>query len=206
MDEKGNQWIAQQLIDHTLRTVRRTGLPVYQAQQQKGSSFGERLANAVEEVFAQDHQQLIIVGNDSPGLNARMLQKATRALQEQSMVIGPATDGGSYLIGLSRESYQRAAFVQLAWETSRLCADLLAYGTALGQSVDQLPLLHDIDSAQDLRRVWQQLPRWHRLRIGLHVHFQRACKPLTIFIFLQLHSALAAHARRGPPSHFSGYH
>jgi glycosyltransferase A (GT-A) superfamily protein (DUF2064 family) len=191
--------VARQLIAYTLRTVRKTGLPIYQPRQQIGSSFGERLANAVEDVFERGHQHLIIVGNDSPGLNLRLLQQANQALHEQAMVVGPARDGGSYLIGLSRQSYQRTSFVQLAWETNQLYADLLAYGSALGQSVDHLPTLSDIDSAEDLRRIWQQLPKWHGIRIWLNAHFQPTLKPTSVFISLQLHSQLSALAMRGPP-------
>lgn len=200
MGDKGNQWIAQQLIDHTLRTVRRTGLPVFRAQQQSGSSFGERLANAVEQVFAHGHQEVIIVGNDSPDLSLGLLHRAAKALQTQSMVIGPAQDGGSYLIGLSLQSYQRKSFIQLAWETDQLCVELLAYVAALGQSAFQLPPLCDIDSAQDLRKVWQQLPQWHRLRIQLSARFHTAEKPATILYSLQRLRQLTTRALRGPPN------
>jgi glycosyltransferase A (GT-A) superfamily protein (DUF2064 family) len=193
-------WVARQLIAHTLATVRQTGLPVYQARRQTGASFGERLANALEEVFQHGHQRVIIVGNDSPGLNLRLLQEANQALQEQSMVIGPATDGGSYLIGLSRYAYQRTAFVQLAWETAQLCDDLRAYSMALQQSTHQLPLLSDIDSAQDLQRVWRQLPQWHRFRIKVRARFQPSRKPSTIFRSPRLLPELAALALRGPPA------
>lgn len=178
-DARGNQAIARRLLEHTRRTVCRTGLPVYFSfsPQQTGDNFGERLANAVEGVFAQGHQRVLVIGNDTPEVTPALLQRAARDLDDFPLIIGPAIDGGAYLLGFRREAYHRSAFVHLAWESAEFRASLLDYARAHGHSFRLFRLLSDIDNARDLRRVWRRLPQGWLLYRQLAVYFTSLLAP-----------------------------
>ncbi|HAP59431.1 MAG TPA: hypothetical protein DCR93_08010 [Cytophagales bacterium] len=115
--------------------------------QQRGSSFGERLANAIEGVYALGYEQVIAIGTDSPELNAAQLTQTQELLQQYPAVYGPATDGGVYLIGLRADTYERDHFLKLAWQGEQLQASI---AQAHKQAVVWLGEACDIDSAEDL--------------------------------------------------------
>lgn len=166
---QATQRIVQAMILAARRTAQKTGLPLLSVSSvaQRGSSFGQRLANALEQVFAQGYHRVLAIGNDSPGLNTQLLQAAAAELCQRGLVIGPSADGGAYLIGISQEHYVREAFIGLPWETDRLGAALEAYAISQGEEHARLPLLEDADTADSLRRAWQSLPMSHLLRARL---------------------------------------
>ena len=68
---------------------------------QQGAHLGERLSHALTTRFGQGYSKVIFVGTDCPGLGSQTVRDAIRALNRQEVVIGPARDGGYYLIGFS---------------------------------------------------------------------------------------------------------
>lgn len=145
------------LLKHSLRQARKTKLPLFTcySPQQCGNTFGERLANALEDVFKSGYDNVLVIGNDSPGLSAGLLQKANRALLSGQLVLGPALDGGVYLIGISRAAYDRHQFLNLLWETPDLQASWRHYISEKNLAVTRLCGLTDIDTAADF---------WHFFR------------------------------------------
>jgi len=93
----------------------------------------------------------LILGTDSPHLPAARLRQAVDALRESDVVLGPADDGGYYLIGL--RAPQPALFDGIAWSTSQVLAQTLARAETLGLRVAVLPPYYDIDTPTDLRRL-----------------------------------------------------
>lgn len=156
---KANRQIAAQLLRHTHRTVCRSGLPyvVVTEKQQVGPTFGARISHAVSTVFARGYEHILILGSDCPQLQAKTLTAAAAQLARGRAVSGPATDGGAYLIGLSREQFCPEQFEQLAWETEHLHSELLALlARQSREGVYTFGTLADIDTSATL---WQQLPR-----------------------------------------------
>ncbi len=147
--------VSKVLLQHSLRELRKSKLPICPClgPQQEGDTFGERLANATEAVFAQGYQQVIIVGSDSPGLNAQTLREAQAHLEEKDAVLGPSSDGGLYLIGLKRNTYQREQFIALDWETDKLQASVAKYLGSMQTDAYLLPSLTDLDNADNFA-VW----------------------------------------------------
>jgi hypothetical protein len=99
-----NRRLSEWLIAHSREQARLSGLPVVwiSEREQRGDDFGARFSDAIGQVFAQGYEAVICIGNDSPGLRPAHLQEAARQLQAQPLVLGPATDGGVYLLGLRR--------------------------------------------------------------------------------------------------------
>jgi len=154
------------LIRKTLAEISKSGLPLIKSDDttQIGNSFGERLANAIEGVFEQGYEQVIAIGNDCPNFSHQMLQTAQVQLAAQKMVIGPAADGGAYLIGLHREIYKRQKFIDLDWETDELQKNLIDYGRELSTKIYSLSNEIDIDTEADLISFLQKFRQPGKLR------------------------------------------
>jgi len=123
--------------------------------QPAAGSLGERMAQAFGEAFAAGAGRVVVIGTDCPGLSAELLRQAFDQLLSHDMVVGPADDGGYYLIGMTE--LHPALFANKAWSTATVLPDTLADAARLGLRVAQLPTLHDVDSAQDLA-TWRGHP------------------------------------------------
>lgn len=147
-----NQSVARELIDKTFTEINEAGLPVvrFSSDVQVGDSFGERITHAFEVLFAEGFENVIAVGNDCPQLSSLHIQKACRGLSKHAFVIGPATDGGAYLIGAKRDVFDHESFRNLRWKTDALLSDLVLSVTRSGHPVKLLEELSDIDNRQDL--------------------------------------------------------
>jgi len=121
--------------------------------QPAAGSLGERMAHAFGEAFAAGAARVVIIGTDCPGLSAELLRQAFAELLHAEVVVGPADDGGYYLLGMTE--LQPELFANKDWSTATVLPDTLADAARLGLRVAQLPTLHDVDSAQDLAR-WRQ--------------------------------------------------
>ncbi|AHM62140.1 hypothetical protein D770_19445 [Flammeovirgaceae bacterium 311] len=126
----------------------------YQLQVQQGKDLGERMQLAFEKCFSQGAQRVCIIGSDCYELETEHLNKAYDALRQKDVVLGPAADGGYYLLGLQEQ--QPELFQHKIWSTPEVLADTLDDCERLGLSVQQLPQLHDLDNIQDLKRYRQK--------------------------------------------------
>jgi len=111
--------------------------------------LGERLYRAIEQSFAQGIERIVVIGSDCPSLTSELLTQAFQDLACHDLVLGPAADGGYYLIGLSRPIWE--LFQGIEWGTSRVLAQTLEIAQALELSYCLLPTLSDIDRPEDLQ-------------------------------------------------------
>lgn len=151
--------VVRRLIAHTRSLARKSGLPLFvvTSAEQVGSSFGERLYHAFCSVFARGFRSVIAIGNDCPQLAAQDLQAAHQLLQQGQAVLGPATDGGVYLLGLTREQLPgQEAFTAVRWHSAQVQKDLEQVLALPGGPVALLRPLADVDEAADLHRVFRQ--------------------------------------------------
>ena len=119
---------------------------------QPTGDLGHRMAAAFAAAFAAGAGRVAIIGTDCPGLRASHLRQAFAQLQTHDVAVGPATDGGYYLLGL--RAPQPELFLNKTWSTDSVLADTLADAQRLGLSVARLPELRDVDTAADLA-VWR---------------------------------------------------
>ena len=110
--------------------------------------LGERMRHACAEAFAAGATRVVLIGTDCPGLTAELLQRAFAALATYDLAIGPADDGGYYLLGMN--ALHEALFAGKRWSTPSVLAATLADAARLGLRVAQLPTLPDVDTAADL--------------------------------------------------------
>lgn len=130
---------------------------------QAGASFATRLASAVERAFAS-YDRVVVVGSDTPELDTGLLREAFSSLAPQESqgarqraVLGPATDGGYYLLGLS--CFTPAAFQDIPFGQAQVAAATLAALGRAGYAVRSLPPLADVDNAADLVALTVRLKR-----------------------------------------------
>ena len=118
---------------------------------QRGDSFAERLENAVADAFAAGWREVVVIGADTPRLEPRHLERAFSALTAgggRRAVVGPACDGGYYLLGLN--AFAPEAFRGIPLGTPAAGAATLASLGRAGFAVTTLAPLRDVDGAGDL--------------------------------------------------------
>lgn len=118
---------------------------------QATGDLGQRLVAAFAAAFAAGARRVVAIGIDCPELTAELLGQAFERLATVPVVIGPATDGGYYAIGLQRPIPE--LFVGIAWSSDRVCRQTLAIARRLGLTVAELPPLSDVDRPDDLARL-----------------------------------------------------
>lgn len=123
---------------------------VYKKQVQEGNDLGERMHHAFEYAFKQGSSEVIIIGSDCFEITAACIINAFDQLQNNAVVIGPATDGGYYLLGM-KQLHSRL-FEQINWSTNQVLATTIAICQANNLSFYLLPELSDIDTKEDLKR------------------------------------------------------
>ncbi len=121
-------------------------------QVQPDGDLGTRIVAALQAAFDQGAEGVVVIGIDCPGIDKRLLTQAFNALQQHDLVLGPATDGGYYLIGLRRLVPE--LFVGISWGTATVLETTLAIAHTLALGVAQLEPLTDVDYVADLP-IWQ---------------------------------------------------
>jgi len=117
-------------------------------QEQPAGDLGQRMGTAFENSFECGIMHIIGIGTDVPTLTAALLRQADINLKNHDVVLGPAADGGYYLIGMN--SFHPELFVGIDWGTECVYAQTLAICTRLGLKIAELPILNDIDRPEDL--------------------------------------------------------
>ncbi len=132
--------------------------PVH-AVRQRGVDLGERLANGLLDLAA-DRPAVAAVGSDSPQLRRERLEEAFAALDAGADVcLGPAEDGGYYLIAVKSSALEPRIFVDIPWSTSAVYLQTLAACHDLGLRVATLPRERDVDTPEDLAWLAEELAR-----------------------------------------------
>jgi uncharacterized protein len=119
---------------------------------QQGEGLGERLEKAFELVFALGFASVTVIGTDSPDLPLSYMEEAFRLSEKAGAdaVFGPAADGGYYLVAL--RCHHPGLFRDIPWSTNHVLEKSMTAATSLGLQVELLPVWHDIDTVEDLKR------------------------------------------------------
>ena len=119
----------------------------FQKKIQSTGDLGERMEQAFRVAFGAGAKKVVIIGSDCPELTGEMLQAAFDKLDGADFVLGPVPDGGYYLLGM--KELEPAVFQGIEWSTATVRARTLEKIAAAGKSCALLPLLSDVDTAED---------------------------------------------------------
>ena len=111
------------------------------------------MRRAFEDAFGEGFASGILLGSDVPDLPLYVLKEAIDALQRSDAVIGPAQDGGYYLIGFRRDAFPPDVFDGLPWGTAIVLRDTTARLAAHGCRIHLLPEWQDVDTVEDLEAL-----------------------------------------------------
>jgi len=134
----------------------------YLYQPQAGDTLGDRMASAFEDAFQNRVDQAALIGTDIPGLTPATLESAFDSLGKADVTLGPASDGGYYLIGMHRGAFPtaRKLFANMNWGTNNVLADTLEIAALSGLRTRLLEELTDVDVPSDLS-AWEQAVNNH---------------------------------------------
>jgi rSAM/selenodomain-associated transferase 1 len=137
-----------------LRTVVGTHTQVFA---QRGDTFAERLYHVCADLGAEGYRRVVVVGSDSPQVPAAWVRAAFTALGRWEGVLGPAEDGGYYLVGVRAEPAPPDLFRGIQMSTPHVLSDTLRRAAELGVEMELLPTTFDVDEASDLPRLARAL-------------------------------------------------
>lgn len=120
---------------------------------QDGRDLGERMANAFRALFSRGISRVVLVGSDLPDLPPAIFKEAFDALHTHDSVIGPASDGGYYLIGFRKETFLPDVFLDIAWSTNVVQEQTRKVFQRIGYRAHNLPQWRDVDTVEDLHAL-----------------------------------------------------
>lgn len=138
---------------------------------QHGVTLGERMAQAIDRAFTEGMRRVAVIGTDSPWIEHPLIEEAFAAMEHADLVIGPARDGGYYLVGLARPT--PGLFHGMPWSTSQVLDQTLGKARAFGLSVSLLPEGYDVDRLTDLQQWMQEDPN-HGVAVSLSMKRETA--------------------------------
>ena len=115
---------------------------------QTGNDLGERMRNAFVGLFNNRYGQVAIIGSDCPDITVDLIEQAFKELDRSDIVIGPATDGGYYLLAIKK--LYPELFENITWSTNHVLKQTLAICKSINKSFHLLPVLSDVDVEEDI--------------------------------------------------------
>lgn len=122
---------------------------IFRKKQQQGLDLGAKMQHAFTEVFGMGYQKAIIIGSDMYDINTQDLEDAFLTLEHNNFVVGPAQDGGYYLLGMKQ--LKTSLFKNKKWGTSTVLSDTLKNLTL--EKVSILPEKNDVDYFEDIKDI-----------------------------------------------------
>lgn len=118
---------------------------------QQGAALGQRIVHTLAALFS-DYSPVVLIGSDTPDLPAERIKEALHALRGGAdVVLGPANDGGYYLVGLN--SMCASLFERIDWSTAAVAQQTRERAAEVSLKLFSLPCWHDLDTVSDLHRL-----------------------------------------------------
>jgi rSAM/selenodomain-associated transferase 1 len=121
---------------------------------QRGDDLGERMKNAFIQSFSEGLEKVLLIGSDIPDLKLTVVNEAFESLNDHDAVIGPASDGGYYLIGFKKSTFLPDIFNGIPWGGDSVFLKTMEVFNRTGWVVHILPEWRDVDTMDDLRSLF----------------------------------------------------
>jgi len=123
---------------------------------QVGRDLGARMEHAFSSAFRSCSMRAVLIGSDVPDLPAKILTEAIDELDHHDAVLGPAADGGYYLIGFRQETFRPEIFQGIRWSTPAVFEETMEILGRMEARVHILPQWQDVDTIDDLRALYER--------------------------------------------------
>lgn len=123
----------------------------YQFEVQSGNDLGSRMENAFQRLFSKGYEKIIILGTDCGELESNILEDAFELLDKHEVVIGPARDGGYYLLGMKKKFSD--LFEDIPWSTEKVLFLTMEKLEKQNISYGLLEILSDVDRIEDWKKL-----------------------------------------------------
>lgn len=120
----------------------------YKKEKQLGNDLGARMSDAMNKIFADGYEKVVLIGTDIYELTGDIINEAFEKLNDHDMVLGPAKDGGYYLIGLKKPN--PSVFKLSKWSTNMVLEETLQLAKKSSLNTALLQELNDIDEPEDM--------------------------------------------------------
>lgn len=130
--------------------------PMFTYRAQEGKDLGEKMKNAFIHSFSGHTEKAVLVGSDIPDLTMTVIDEAFGALENNDTVIGPASDGGYYLIGFRKDRFLPNVFDGISWSTGSVFRETMGLFRDSAYSVHILPDWRDVDTTDDLESLFER--------------------------------------------------
>lgn len=128
---------------------------------QVGTNLGKRMAQAFASVISNKPKNCLLIGSDCPYITQEIIMQSFEALRKVDVVIGPAVDGGYYLLGM--KNMHPVLFDNIEWSSSKVLKQTLQHIQNYQLTYALMPLLSDVDTEQD----WNKFVRWKGLEMPI---------------------------------------
>jgi rSAM/selenodomain-associated transferase 1 len=119
--------------------------------------LGLKMKKAFDTLFNQKAEKIILIGTDIPQLTVEVIHEAFLLLESNEAVLGPSEDGGYYLIGFRRKTFESSVFHGIQWSVPDVFNSTMRRLDKLNRSVGLLQAFNDIDTIEDLERLKQNI-------------------------------------------------
>jgi rSAM/selenodomain-associated transferase 1 len=123
---------------------------------QAGRDLGQRMKNAFIKIFSQGYSEVLLIGSDIPDLAGPVTDEAFDGLKNNEAVVGPAFDGGYYLIGFKKETFLPEIFQGIHWGTDTVFAKTMEIFKRIKYRVHVLTEWRDVDRIEDLKALFDK--------------------------------------------------
>jgi len=129
----------------------------WQTRPQGEGNLGQKLCRAFSDAHSAGAKRVVIIGSDCPEVSAADIREAWTALKNHDVVVGPATDGGYWLVGLRQPQPQ--LFQGIRWSSETVLAETLQRAKSSQLRIELLRILADVDTEKDWREFLDSSPR-----------------------------------------------
>ncbi len=126
----------------------------YNKLMQADTDLGSRMKTAFEQLFEKGHNRICIIGSDCYELDTVIIEQAFEKLSHHDVVVGPAHDGGYYLLGM--KDGLKDVFQNIEWSTEKVLQQTIVQLTEKNNSFSLLPMLHDVDTVNEIPHPWKK--------------------------------------------------
>lgn len=123
---------------------------------QRGGDLGERMKNAFTDTFSEGFSEAVLIGSDIPDMTDRAINEAFMSLDNHEAAIGPAVDGGYYLVGFRKSAFLPEIFNGITWSADTVFDSTMKIFRKSGYSVHILPEWSDVDTLADLKKLYER--------------------------------------------------